>query len=179
MWHSFLIRVYLFYLDKYRWGLHCKFLEYWNTQKSVWEIWQHFSKNTEEIEFLRWLFEGPLRQGKNVPPDGLNWLCYFAGSSKSHRKNSISFIFLESTHQVDVKNIVKHFFGYFNTLEAHSGTACSTHVHCSNIVRRFLKGLPFFVVFVWCAKNIKFRNSAELNFKVLALFCFIELYLPM
>ena len=77
----------------------------------------------EEIELSRWLFEGRLRQGKNVLPDGLNWLCYFAGSSKIHRKNSISFIFLESPHQVDMKNIVKsskHFFGYFNTLETHS-----------------------------------------------------------
>ena len=56
-------------------------------------------------------------------PEGLNWLCYFAGSSKSHRENSISFIFLESTHQVDMKNVVKsskHFFGYFNTLETHN-----------------------------------------------------------
>ena len=77
----------------------------------------------EEIEFSWWLFEGRLRQGKNVLPDGLNWLCYFAGSSKSHRENSISFIFLESPHQVDMKNVVKsskHFFGYFNTLETHS-----------------------------------------------------------
>ena len=23
--------------------MHCEFLEYWNTQKSVWRIWQHFS----------------------------------------------------------------------------------------------------------------------------------------
>ena len=77
----------------------------------------------EEIEFSRWLFEGRLRQGKNVLPDGLNWLCYFAGKSKSHRENSISFIFLESPHQVDIKNVVKsceHFFGYFNTLGTHS-----------------------------------------------------------
>ena len=41
----------------------------------------------EEIEFSRWLFEGRLRQGKNVLPDGLNWLCYFAGSSNSHHEN--------------------------------------------------------------------------------------------
>ena len=69
----------------------------------------------EEIEFSWWLFEGRLRQCKNVLPDGLNWLCYFAGSSKSLRENSISFIFLESSHQVDIKNSVKsskHFFGY-------------------------------------------------------------------
>ena len=54
----------------------------------------------EEVEFSPWLFEGRLRQGKNVLPDGLNWLCYFAGSSKSHLENSISFIFLISPHQV-------------------------------------------------------------------------------
>ena len=47
----------------------------------------------EEIEFSRGPFEGRLRQGKNVLPEGLNWLCYFAGSSKSH--------------QVDMKNVVK------------------------------------------------------------------------
>ena len=83
----------------------------------------------KEIEFSRWLFEGRLRQGKNVLPDGLNWLCYFAGKSKSHRENSISFIFLESPHQVDMKNIVKsckHFFGYFNTLETHSVMSSQT-----------------------------------------------------
>ena len=73
----------------------------------------------EEIEFSQWLFEGRLRQGKNVLPDGLNWLCYFAGSSKGHPENSISYIFLEFSHQVDMKNVVKfskHFLGtYFNT----------------------------------------------------------------
>ena len=76
----------------------------------------------EEIEFSRWLFEGRPRQGKNVLPYGLNWLCYFAVRSKSHRENSISLIFLESSHQVDMKNVVKcqkHFFGYFNALRTH------------------------------------------------------------
>ena len=74
----------------------------------------------EEIEFSQWLFEGRLRQSKNVLPDGLNWLCYFAGSSISHHEISTSFIFLESPCQVDMKNVVKsskHFFEYFNTLE--------------------------------------------------------------
>ena len=68
-------------------------------------------------------FQGRLRQCKNLLPGGLNWLCYFAGSSKSHRENSISFIFLESLYQVDMNNVVKsskHFFRYFNTLETHS-----------------------------------------------------------
>ena len=87
--------------------------------------WWGDSKNMEEIEFSWWLFECRPRQGKNVLPDGLNWLYYFAGNSKSHCENSISFIFLESPHQVDMKNVVKsskHFFGYFNTLETHSET---------------------------------------------------------
>ena len=77
----------------------------------------------EEIELARWLFEGRLRQGKNVLLDGLNWLCYFAGSSKSHRENSFFFLFLESPHQVDMKNVDKSstpFFGHFNTLAPHS-----------------------------------------------------------
>ena len=79
----------------------------------------------EEIEFSRWLFEGRLRQCKNVLPDGLNWLYFFAGSSKSHCENSIYFIFLESPHQVGMKNVVKcykHFFGYFNALKTHGVT---------------------------------------------------------
>ena len=77
----------------------------------------------EEIELPWWLFEGRLRQGKNVLPDGLDWLCYFAGRSKIHCENSISFMFLESPHQVDMKNIAKsskHFFRYFSTLETDS-----------------------------------------------------------
>jgi hypothetical protein len=61
----------------------------------------------EEIKLSRWLFEGRPRRGKNVLPDGLNWLCYFAGNSKSHRENSFSFTFLESPHQVDMKKAVK------------------------------------------------------------------------
>ena len=76
----------------------------------------------EEIEFSRWLFEGRPRLGKNVLSDGLNWLCYFAGSSKSHRENSISCIFLESPHQVDMKNVVKcwkDFLWYFDTLKTY------------------------------------------------------------
>ena len=62
----------------------------------------------EEIVFSRWLFEGRPRQGKNVLPDGLNWLCYFAGSSISHPENSISCIFLEYLHQVEMKSIVNN-----------------------------------------------------------------------
>ena len=110
---------------------HCEFLEYWNTKKKCLEdlttfflsTWWGNSKNVEEIELSRWLFEGRLRQGKNVLQDGLNSLCYFAGSPKSQRENSISSIFLESPHQVGMKNVVKsykHFLWYFNTLKTHS-----------------------------------------------------------
>ena len=60
-----------------------------------------------EIELSRWLFEGRPRQGKNILPDGLNWLCYLAGSSKSHCENSISCIILESPCQLDMKNVTK------------------------------------------------------------------------
>ena len=87
----------------------------------------------EEIEFSRWLFESRPRQGKNVLPDGLNLLCYFAGSSKSHPENSISFIVFESPHQVDMKIVVKsskHFFGYFNTLETHSTMLSYNKMFC-------------------------------------------------
>jgi hypothetical protein len=85
----------------------------------------------KEIELSWWLFEDRLKQGINVLPDWLNWLCYFSGSSKSHRKSSISFIFLETPHQVDMKNVVKsskYFFGYFNTIETHS-----VRSYCPNV----------------------------------------------
>ena len=46
----------------------------------------------EEIIFSWSIYEGRLRQCKNVLPDGLNWLRYLAGSSKSHRENSIGLL---------------------------------------------------------------------------------------
>ena len=110
-------------------AIHCEFLEYWNTQKISFEgfdnIFHVYLINMKEIEFWRWLFEGRQRQGKNVLPDGLNWLCCFVGNSKSHHENSISFIFLESPHQVDMKKrcqiLQTHFWvWYFNTLQSHS-----------------------------------------------------------
>ena len=106
----------------------------------------------EENEFSWWLFEGRLRQCKNVLPDGLNWLCYFAGSSNSHRDNSISFISLESSHQVHMKNVVKsskHSFGYFNTLETDSEQSPLNYPTDSILHICFLFFLPcIFVSFV-------------------------------
>ena len=103
----------------------------------------------EEIEFSRWLFEGRPRQGKNVLPDGLNWLCYLAGSSQGHRENSISCIFLESPYQVNMKNVVKcykHFFCYFNALKTNCG---------SGTFVSFLAGLDRNLVYsaCWSASN--------------------------
>ena len=122
----------------------------------------------EKIEFSRWLFQGRLRQGKNVMPDGLNWLCYFAGSSKSHCENSISFIFLESPHQVDMKNVIKsskHFFGYFNTLETHSvGHGSSILLECTdfkNVI--FLKKYLYPFLRSLRSNNLKPNKTKILN----------------
>ena len=98
-----------------------------NLETFFMSTWWWDSKNMEEIELSWWLFEGRLRQGQNVLPDGLNWLWYFAGSSKSHLENSISCIFFESLHQVDMKSIVKCwkvFLWYFTTLETYCVYLC-------------------------------------------------------
>ena len=82
--------------------------------------WCEDYKNMQEIKFSWWLFEGRPRQDKKVLPDWLDWLCYFAGSSKSHINGiSISCI---SPQQVDLKNIFKHwkdFLWYSVTLETY------------------------------------------------------------
>jgi hypothetical protein len=75
-------------------------------------------------------------QGRAKMPDGPNWLCYFAGSSKSHRENSISFVFLESPHEVDIKNVVKcwkDFLSYFTTLETYRGLLCKNNLKLFNL----------------------------------------------
>ena len=85
--------------------------------------WWEDSKNMTEIEFSLWLFELPAKFYSQFSPSGSIFLPCLSLPSKSHRENPISFIFLESSHQVDMKNVIKsskHFFGYFNTLETHS-----------------------------------------------------------
>ena len=111
--------------------------------------WWGDSKNMEEIEFSQWLYEGRLRQCKNVLPDGLNWLCYFAGSSKSHSENSISFRFWESPHQVDMKNVVKYwkdFLFYFTTLETYR-----VRVSYNNYCPKYIWGQQALCTFYWTA----------------------------
>ena len=64
------------------------------------------------------------KQHSQFSPSGSTFLPCLGLPSNSHRENSIFSIFLESPHQVDMKNIVKcykHFFGYFNSLKTHGG----------------------------------------------------------
>ena len=85
--------------------------------------WWGDSKNMQEIEFSQWLFELPAKWHSQFSPSGSIFLHRLSLPSKSHRENSISSIFLESCHQVNMRNVVKsskHFFGYFNTQEIHS-----------------------------------------------------------
>ena len=122
----------------------------------------------QEIEFSRWLFEGRPRQGKNVLPDGLNWLCYFAGSSKSHRENSISCIFLESPHQVDMKNVVKchkHFFGYFNALKTHCDYSSTTSYH-TQVVDNFVDFFVRFLQRIWTTITVCIITISPVTFQL-------------
>ena len=100
---------------------HRGFLEHGNGQKSVCNIWQHFLCLLDEGIPKIWKklnsHGGFLRadQGRAKMCCRMGWI---GCSSKSHRENSISFIFLDPPHQVDIKNVVKsskHFwvFQYF------------------------------------------------------------------
>ena len=119
-------------------SLHSGFLDHWNSQKSVCNIWQGFlclldeeiPKIWKKIEFSRWLFELPAKQHTQFSPSGSTYLPCLSLPSKNHRENSIFSIFLESPHQIDMKNIVKcykHFFGYFNALETYGVTRWMTY----------------------------------------------------
>ena len=72
----------------------------------------------KEIELSRWRFELPSKLHSQFSPSGSTFLHCLSLPSIS--ENSISSIFLEYHHQVDMKIFVKsskHFFGYFNTLD--------------------------------------------------------------
>ena len=45
-------------------------------------------------------------------PDGLNWLCYLAGSSKSHLGFFFLHFFEKTPHQLGIKEIVKCWKGF-------------------------------------------------------------------
>ena len=84
------------------------------------------------------MFEGRPRQGKKLLPD---WLSYLAGSSKSHREISISSIFLQSPHQVYMKNVVKwwkDFLLYFTTLETYQLPCKANHNKIGNFYSLYI-----------------------------------------
>ena len=67
-------------------------------------------------------FQGSPRQGKKLLQDGLDRLSYLACSTNSHHEISISCIFLEFPHQVDMKTVVKcwkDFLRYSTTIETY------------------------------------------------------------
>ena len=94
----------LFTSDAY----HCEFLEYWNTQKSVWRIWKHFSCLLDEGIPKIW--------------QKLNSHGGFLRADQGRAKNYchvgwISCPILQVAQKVDMKNIFKDFLLYFTTLE--------------------------------------------------------------
>ena len=102
----------------------------WNTQKSIWRIWQRFLCLLDEGIQKIWKklnsHDGFLSYLQSSTANSARLAAHFCPAlvlpSKRHHENSISFIFLESPHQVDMKNVVicyKHFFGYFNALKTH------------------------------------------------------------
>ena len=111
---------------------HCEFLEYWNTQKVFWGFdnffmptWWRDSKIWKKLNphdgFLSYLQNGTANSAHLAS----HFCPCLSLPSKSHRENSISCIFLESLHQVGMKNVVKfykHFFGYFSVLKTHGET---------------------------------------------------------
>ena len=105
-------------------------------KKSFQHLTTFFMSTMQEIEFSWWLFELPAKYRSQFSPSSSTFLPCHSLSSKNHRENSISFIFLESSDQVDMKNIVKsskHIFGYFNTLE----TQCFVHNQFHEIFHQF------------------------------------------
>ena len=111
----------------------------------------------KEIEFSRWLFELPAKQHNQFSPSGSPFLHCLSLPSKSHCENSISSIFLESPHQVDMKNVFqssKHFLGYFNTLETHSDLVFPCSI--TPMSPEKLQNCHFLRVLAWRKNRIKF-----------------------
>ena len=83
---------------KYKW--HSMFLEWWNTTKSLSNIWQHFSCRLDK--------ETAKMCKKFNSHDWLNWLSYLVGSSKSHHKISISCTSKKHCQMVEIIFVVFH-----------------------------------------------------------------------
>ena len=77
----------------------------------------------KEIKLSWWLFELPEKQHSLFSLSGSTFLPCLSLPSRSYHDSSISSIFLESPHQVDMKKVVKsskHILRHFSTLETHS-----------------------------------------------------------
>ena len=103
------------------------FLEWRNTTKSLSNIWQFFSCPLDEgiPKICKKLnsHDGFLSYLQNSTANSAHLAAHFCPALVCPQKateNSISSIFLESSHQLDMKNVVecyKNFFGYFNALK--------------------------------------------------------------
>ena len=117
----------------------------------------------KEIEFSRWLFELPAKQHSQFSPSGSPFLPCLSLPSKYHREISISSIFLESPHKIDMKNVVKsskHFFGYFNsTLKTHS-------VMYENIIQKEMNKF-----FIYLPNITDTKSTVTLVLMVVVCFC--------
>ena len=109
-----------------------EFLEYWNTPKSVWTICQRFSCLLHERNPKIWKKlnsdDGFLSYLQNSAANSAHLAAHFCPALVCPQKAYC--IFLESPHQVDMKNVVKcykHFFCYFNALKTHCDLIHSTH----------------------------------------------------
>ena len=144
------MKIILELLWKSLFSFHCELLEYWNTQKSIWRIWQQFSCLLDKGIPKIW-------KKLNSHNGFLSYLQNSTANSAHLAAHSISSIFLESPHQVDMKIVVKssqNFFGYFNTLETHSGTVIQIFLPDMRernwgwfVSEWWQNGSPFFAVF--------------------------------
>ena len=106
---------------------HCEFLDYWNIRKSVNIFHVYLMREFQKCGrnwILRVAFWGQTKAGQKWAARWAELAVLFCRELKKPSWEFIFFyIFLESPHLVDMKNVVKsskHFFGYFNTLETHS-----------------------------------------------------------
>ena len=108
--------------------LHSMFLEWWNTAKCLSNILQNFSclidmgtaKICKKFNFHDCFLRADQGRAKNCCQIGWIGCPILQVAQKATMRFQISFIFLQSPHQVDMKNVVKwykHFFCYFNALK--------------------------------------------------------------
>ena len=95
-----------------------------NAQKKIWTKYLNQTVKSKQnvsfsVKYPKKCFSSNYLSGLSVCiSKRVMWI-----TSKYHQEKYFLCIFLQSTHQVDMKNVVKyckHFLGCFNTLETHS-----------------------------------------------------------